>query len=271
VDETDRIAEQDSRDSDVSEIDHEDIDGSFVPVAVRDVATVELDGEMVLARIPAGMSHLQTFALNQTASIVWQCFDGSGTLDEIVTDVADAFGADVDVVSADVLALARELGAAGLLVGVREHVPEVMYEPQGVAAGLPLPSFEAVDERGQSFSSEQLHGRRTLLVTWSATCGYCERIGDDLCEVAPALASAGVDLVLLALGGREANRALLDRIGLDCRLLLQEPQIAEAFRGIGTPAAYLVDEDGNVAEPLALGALEVPELARRLVDENGVA
>jgi peroxiredoxin len=36
----------------------------------------------------------------------------------------------------------------------------------------------------------------------------------------------------------------------------------EAFAGLGTPSAYLVDEGGRVARPLAVGAKEVPELAR---------
>jgi len=36
----------------------------------------------------------------------------------------------------------------------------------------------------------------------------------------------------------------------------------DAFARTGTPAAYLVDEHGRVAKPMALGADQVPELAR---------
>jgi hypothetical protein len=33
---------------------------------------------------------------------------------------------------------------------------------------------------------------------------------------------------------------------------------------MGTPAAYLLDEDGRTVGSMALGALQVPELARSL-------
>jgi peroxiredoxin len=250
-----------------TEISHEEIDGGFVPAARADVVSVEVDGEMVIGYLPEGESHLRTHALNATASIVWRCFDGSGTLDEIVADIADAFGTDVEVVRADVLDLAQQAGALGLLVGVREHVPEPDYEPIGIPVGLPLPPFEATDEHGKPFWSDDLRGRGALLINWSPACGFCARIVDDLEDVVPALTARGIDVVLLAIGDADANRALLEKAGLDCRLLLHDGN-TEVFGGMGTPAAYLIDEDGTVVEPMALGAIEVPRLARRAADAS---
>jgi hypothetical protein len=43
---------------------------------------------------------------------------------------------------------------------------------------------------------------------------------------------------------------------------------SEAFAGLGTPVAYLVDEHGIVAEPVALGATDVVNLARRVASEG---
>ena len=74
----------------------------------------------------------------------------------------------------------------------------------------------------------------------------------------------GVDVVLVSRGDPEENRTMVNGHGLDARILLQ-PEGAgmiDAFARTGTPAAYLVDEHGRVAKPMALGADQVPELAR---------
>jgi hypothetical protein len=59
-----------------------------------------------------------TVALDQIGALVWSVLDGSDPLEAVVRDLADVFGAPVEQVSADVLALVRSLGAAGLLDGV---------------------------------------------------------------------------------------------------------------------------------------------------------
>jgi Coenzyme PQQ synthesis protein D (PqqD) len=213
----------------VNEVDVNSIDGRFVPTAQPGVGSVLVGREIVLGLIAAGASHVQTAALNESGSIVWQCFDGSGTIDDIAADIAGVFGAEIEAVHADVVALARAVGAAGYLVGVHEAALEIGDElSRGIAAGLPYPDFTATQP-----------GRRCLLVSWSATCQYCALIADELAELVPALAEAGVDVVLM------------------------ERDDEAAFAGLGTPAAYLVDEHGLVAEPAALGATEVLAVARR--------
>jgi hypothetical protein len=246
-----------------TEITPELIDGSFVPKVREDVANVEVDGETVVARLAEGSPQLRTHWLNAIGSIVWQCFDGSGTLDEIVADLADGFAADIEVVREDVTALARRAGQLGLLAGVREEVPQPV-DPGGVPAGLPLP-FDARDEQGAPFSSTALHGRGALLVHWSSSCGYCTQLLGELTVLAPVLARRGIDLVLLERGDVEETRALLDGAGLECRLLFLD-EAAELFDGLGTPVAYLVDDEGTVVAPLALGAIQVSALAHRAGD-----
>jgi peroxiredoxin len=248
------------------ELAPEEIDSSFVPKARPDVAVVHVGSEIVLGRIAEGTSYLQTCALNESGSIVWQCFDGSGSIDDIAADIADVFSAGIEAVGADVAALARAVGGAGFLVGVQAPVLEIGGEPSGVAVGLPFPDFEAEDESGSSWCAEQLRGRRTLLVSWSPTCSFCELIADDLADLVPSLADAGVDVVLLATGGARANRESLERSNLACRLLLQDDEAVAAFADMGTPVACVIDEQGIVAEPLALGASRVVQLARRLAD-----
>jgi len=90
------------------------IDRSFVPVRAPAAYTVELDGEAVVLDEDRNRLH----HLNHSATLVWACFDGSGTIDEIAHDLADAFGSSPEPVKVDVLALAQELGGEGLLEGV---------------------------------------------------------------------------------------------------------------------------------------------------------
>lgn len=224
----------------------EAIDGGFVPTARPGVGAVVVDREIVLGVIAAGTSRVQTAALNESGAIVWQCFDGSGTIDEIAADIASVFGAEIAGVRGDVVALARAVGAAGYLVGVHEAVIDIgdgsSSVDRGIAAGLPFPDLAATDIEGTPFSTAALRGRRALLVSWSATCDYCALIAGDLADLVAGLAEAGIEILLL---------------------LLRDDGAA-AFAGLGTPVAYLVDEHGVVAEPAALGATEVVALARRV-------
>jgi peroxiredoxin len=246
------------------EIAPESIDGRFVPTARPGVAAVLVGREVVLGRIAEGTAALQTAALNESGAIVWQCFDGSGTIDEIATDIATVFGTEVAGVRADVVELARAVGGAGFLVGVHEAVIEIGDDDLAVAPGHPFPELAADDENGTPFSIAQLRGRRTLLVGWSATCGYCETIAGNLADLVPSLAAAGVDVVLAATGGADANRELLDRVEFAGRLLLRRAGTAAGLDGLGTPVAYLIDEEGDVAQAAALGATDVVALAGRI-------
>lgn len=97
----------------------DEIDESFVPRARSGVAGVELDGETVLLDDDTGAMH----TLNPTATVLWDCFDGSGTLAEIAADVADAYSTDQSIVVGDMLELARALGRQGLLDGVEADPP----------------------------------------------------------------------------------------------------------------------------------------------------
>lgn len=98
----------------VDELAATDIDAAFVARPRASVVAAELDGETVLFDEDTG--HLHT--LDPVATVVWGCFDGQASLGEIASELAGAFGADRAVVVADVLRLARELGAQGVLDGV---------------------------------------------------------------------------------------------------------------------------------------------------------
>ncbi len=98
---------------------------------------------------------------------------------------------------------------------------------------------------------------------WSPHCGYCARIAPDLAELQPALEAAGCTLVLVALGGVPANRAVAEAAGLDGPILLLAPD-QDVFRAAGTPSAYHLDGAGRILSQPAYGGIEVPALARSI-------
>src|SRR5436309_3998246 len=91
--------------------------------------------------------------------------------------------------------------------------------------------------------------------------GAC--IAPDLAMLQPDLRKRNVEVLLVSYGDAESNRHLAEEHGLQCPILLQEQsEPLEAFRHLGTPVAYLLDEQGRVAQPLAVGADQVPALAQ---------
>jgi len=251
------------------EITSEEIDSAFVPQLRAEVAVLEVDGEAVILDERSWKLHW----LDQYGAIVLNCFDGSGTLDELSADIAEVFGADPTVVQNDVLETARHLGGAGLLEGVaKDPEPEHAPGPQGVEVGTEIPSATLADLDGHPVTFENLRGERLLLVNWSPYCGFCEKITPKLAEVEPALRKEGVRLVLVSIGEAEDNRKLVQEKGLEALVLVPQDEGWELFAGLGTPAAYLVDAEGRTESELSYGANEVPGLARAaagLPEEEG--
>jgi hypothetical protein len=104
------------------EVSPEAIDESFVARRVADAHTVEVDGEAVL--LNEGRLHL----LNATGALVWACFDGDGTIAEIAADISEGLDVPYETVLDDTLAVARELGAEGLLESVTPTKAEAAPE-----------------------------------------------------------------------------------------------------------------------------------------------
>ena len=141
--------------------------------------------------------------------------------------------------------------------------------PEGLAPGTAFPSFRLADVRGGVRALEDFRGTRVMLVHWSTGCGFCEMIAPDLAKAVPQLREHNTELVLVTSGDPETNLKLADQHGLECPMLLQDASdTLEGFAGIGTPAAYLLDEEGTVQAGLALGADKVPDLLREALEER---
>ncbi|HEY3210168.1 MAG TPA: PqqD family peptide modification chaperone [Actinomycetota bacterium] len=244
------------------EIEADDIELDFVPHPRDTIVATEFDGELLLIDRETGFLSL----LDPVGSIVWHCLDGKVKLADLAEELAEAFGAPVDVVRRDVLEMVRSVGRAGLLNGVAPPPQVSTAQPTGMDLGEELVPFTAPDLDGATVDLAGLRSQRVLLVNWSPHCGYCAKVAPDLAELQPGLAEQGVSLVFLTAGEADANRELLETHGLAATTLLREgtdDDFADPFPAMGTPVAYLLDAEGRVAEPLAYGALEVPVLARR--------
>lgn len=132
----------------------------------------------------------------------------------------------------------------------------------GLAIGASVPPFRLPDVSGAEVGLEDFRGKRVLLVHWDPGCGFCRQIGPELAALQGGLRTRKTQLILVSHRDAESNRALAHEHGFDCPIVLQaERETVAAFSGIGTPAAYLLDEEGRVARPLAVGADRVPVLA----------
>jgi len=88
------------------------VSADFVPTRNPHAHTVELDGEGVVLDEVTNRLHL----LNTTATLLWSCFDGTSTLGEICTLVAEAVRVPAAQVLSESSAAVSELLAEGLLV-----------------------------------------------------------------------------------------------------------------------------------------------------------
>ncbi len=145
-------------------------------------------------------------------------------------------------------------------------------QPEGVKPGTEFPGFSLRDLEGNSVSLENFRGRRVLLVHWSPQCGFCDLIAPDLARLQPTFEKHRVQLLLLAQGSAERNRKLAEEHGLKCPILLySDGKIPEPLENLGTPSAYLLDAEGRIAKPIAVGSDQVPALAEEAVQEEALS
>ena len=243
----------------------DEIEAGFAPYPRDSVFSTRLDDDLLIVDGSTGRIHV----LNSTAALVWECFDGDVTLDELAADLAEAFHTPLEAVRADTVEMTRELGRLGLLAGVSPPLPEGSPMAGLFEVGDEVNTFQVIASDGSDVQLPRPGGEGALLVNWSPFCGYCAKIGADLAGCRPALEERGIALVLLTVGKADDNDLTLAPHGLsDAAFYRREPDDSDAgaprdpFGSLGTPVAYLLDSESRVKEPLAYGSVEVLALAR---------
>jgi methylamine dehydrogenase accessory protein MauD len=131
-------------------------------------------------------------------------------------------------------------------------------EPRTLAVGEPAPALALPDLEGRTITLGELQGSPTLVLFWSPTCGFCQKMLPDLKKWERKRPAGAPGLLVVSTGTVEANAAM----GLASPVVLDADGSAmRAFGATGTPMAVLVDARGRIASPLVVGAQQVMALA----------
>jgi methylamine dehydrogenase accessory protein MauD len=136
--------------------------------------------------------------------------------------------------------------------------------PPGPKIGQPAPDFSLPDLSGQTVHLSDFRGDTTLLLFWRPSCGFCQRMLEDLKAWEAHPPKGAPKLLVVSTDSVESNQAM----GLRSPVLLDQDgmRIGRLFRATGTPMAVLVDAEGKLASELAAGAPAVLALAGQVQD-----
>ena len=99
------------------------IDSVVVPSP--SVAWAPIDDQVVVHRMGAR----RAFAMDRSASILWQCLDGDSTIGDVLADVAEVAGAPLAVVVEDSLPVVQSWLTEGIAALVADR-PDHEHEPE---------------------------------------------------------------------------------------------------------------------------------------------
>jgi peroxiredoxin len=198
------------------------------------------------------MGLTSTVVLDQQFA-VGQSFGADGTPSAVLVDEEGKIASELAVGAPGVLALA---GVAP------DPANNGSGGGQGVAAvakvGEPAPTVNLADLSGERVDLADFRGEKTLVAFWNPGCGFCQQMLDDLREWEADRPEGAPRLLVVSTGTAEANEAM----GFSSPVVLDQSfSVGSAFGASGTPSAVLVDEEGNIASELAVGAPAVLALA----------
>jgi hypothetical protein len=98
-----------------------------------------------------------------------------------------------------------------------------------------------------------------VLLFWNPACRYCQQILPRLRAWEDEKPDAAPALLFVSTGSVEANEAM----GVRSTIVLDYFRTPRALGARGTPAAVVLDADGNVGSELAAGAHAVLALTER--------
>jgi peroxiredoxin/thiol-disulfide isomerase/thioredoxin/uncharacterized membrane protein YphA (DoxX/SURF4 family) len=128
----------------------------------------------------------------------------------------------------------------------------VRHSDPFVSSPAPDPVLSTLDG-DRVLLGDRLNGD-TVVLFWNPDCGYCDQMLSDLRSAEEASTPELPNLLLISTGEAARNRAM----GLHAPILLDAGFAAgTAFGATGTPSAVLVDDQGQIASPVAAGAPEV--------------
>lgn len=143
--------------------------------------------------------------------------------------------------------------------------------PEDQVAGLPIgqaaPTFRLKGIRGEILTLEALlaAGKPVLLFFTNPNCGPCQLLMPDVSRWQQEYVSV-LTIALISEGRAKDNRAKSVEYGTTQVLLQQKREVAEAYQAYGTPGAVLIQPNGTIASPLAMGADAIRSLVTRTLE-----
>ena len=132
----------------------------------------------------------------------------------------------------------------------------------GLEPGTIAPTFVLPDLDGTMRSLTDFRGRNVLLVFSDVDCGPCDALAPDLVQIANSEQDGGVELVMISRGGQDENRRKAEEHGYPFPVLLQRSwEVSKQYGMFATPIGFLIDQDGVIAERVAMGGPAICELA----------
>jgi peroxiredoxin len=119
-----------------------------------------------------------------------------------------------------------------------------------------------VDLDGKRRSLTSLLNKRVLLVFSDPQCGPCEALAPELVRIHQQHADNDLGVVMISRGDLKANREKARTHGFPFPVLLQKRwEISKDYAMFATPIAYLIDREGIIAQPVAVGKDSILSLA----------
>jgi peroxiredoxin len=149
------------------------------------------------------------------------------------------------------------LGALPLAAAANGH--GAPRPPAAPKIGESAPDFSLPDLSGKFVHLSDFRGQTTLLLFWRPSCGFCQRMLEDLHAWETHAPEGAPKLLLVSTDSVADNQAM----GLRSPVLLDKEgmSVGRLFGATGTPMAVLVDATGKIASELAAGAPAVLALA----------
>ncbi|MGI8849601.1 MAG: MauE/DoxX family redox-associated membrane protein [Pyrinomonadaceae bacterium] len=127
-------------------------------------------------------------------------------------------------------------------------------DAQKAKLGMYLPEFSLNDVFDKNITSQSVLGKKTLITFWSATCGFCEQMLDDLRQWDKTKGMDEPNLLVFSEGEPEQ----LKTYGLNSSIILDTGRKVSKELGMqGTPSAILINEDGKIVSETAVGAEQI--------------
>ncbi len=139
--------------------------------------------------------------------------------------------------------------------------------PAGLAVGAGAPLFSLATVNGAQAGLADLmeSAKPALLIFTDPNCGPCAALLPELARWENE-AKAHFTLALLSRGTAEANLEKFGKLQFRNVLLQKDREVAESFQSPATPSAVIVEADGRIGSPVAVGTDSIRALVARTIN-----